>query len=74
MTAGKDDDGAAINTISDEQFAEITALQEKSGVTSQMLCDRFDIESVKDLPASKFNECLTTFRNHMRNSKNQDQS
>ncbi len=71
---GQDDDGQGSTLISDEQFAEITALQEKISVSSKDFCERFDIDSVKDLPASKFTEALNTFRNHERNAGAQDQA
>jgi len=70
---GQDDDGRGSTLISEDQFAEINGLMEESGVTSKQVCERYGIDSVKDLPASKFTEALNTFRNHMRNSKNGQQ-
>lgn len=59
--ATTDDDGragSAGGVIDDGQWATLVQLSDASGVSADRLCKFFEIESLKDLPATKFDEAV----------------
>lgn len=58
LAVADDDDGRAAGfpsgPINEEQLERMLALLSESGADTQIFCEKYKIEAVKDLPASKF--------------------
>lgn len=58
LSVSNDDDGRGADDvagpISEEQLARMLALLSESGADTQIFCEKYKIDAVKDLPASKF--------------------
>lgn len=45
--------------VDDHQWAHITQLMEAKGVSAQRFCERFQIASIKELPAAKYQDAVS---------------
>ena len=60
VAIGQDDDGnsAAVEVITEEQAADLTALLEEVGANKKAFCEYFKINSIPDLPAKAYKQAM----------------
>lgn len=59
---GNDGEITQPGTITDDQRSELTAMAQAAGVTIQAICETYNISSLPELPAAKFDRAMKSLR------------